>query len=284
MPYAELHARSGFSFLEGASHPEELVAEALRLELAGLALCDENGLYGAVEARDALVERAHLASKEDEARASLRLIYGSELSLEDGADSVTALVLDREGYRNLCQLISEGRLAVEKGRFKLSRDALGLRARGLHFLLGGGRSAAYRALVAGDLPAAEHALASLRELLGDRVTVELTRHLAPGDRERSLALAAMAARLGVPVAATNDVRMHVAERKAFQDLLRCIRLKTTLAGAGRALLPNAEAHLKSPGQMALLFADLPRALARTVELAQAVRFRLGDVRYAYPAP
>src|SRR5581483_4953305 len=199
-------------------------------------------------------------------------------------DSVTALVLDREGYRSLCSLISQGRLAVEKGEFKLSRDQLGLHARGLHFLVGGPRSAALRALGQSDAEAAGRSLAELRELLGERVTVELTRQLAPGDRQRSQAMAAIARRLGLPIVATNDVGFHATERKPLHDLLRCIRLGITLEDAGRRLLPNAEAHLKGPREMGMLFRDLPEALERSLELAQEVSFRLCDVRYAYPAP
>ncbi len=286
IPYAELHARSAFSFLEGASHPEELVAEALRLGLSGLALCDQNGLYGAVEARDALLDLAHLG-KEAEESSPLKLLYGSELSVETAPselDAVTALVLDREGYRSLCSLISQGRLAVEKGEFRLARDELGLRTRGLHFLVGGPRSAALRALGQSDIAGAKRSLSELHELLGDRLTVELTRQLAPGDHQRSLAMAEIARQLGLPVVATNDVGFHAPEKKPLHDLLRCIRLGITLEEAGRQVLPNAEAHLKSARQMAMLFHDLPEAIARSLELAAAVQFRLCDVRYAYPAP
>ena len=291
MPYAELHARSAFSFLEGASHPEELVAEALRLGLSGLALCDQNGLYGAVEARDALMDLAHLGRKEArvpaEEKSPLKLLYGSELSVETAPaelDAVTALVLDREGYRSLCSLISQGRLAVEKGAFRLARDELGLRTRGLHFLVGGPRSAALRALGQSDVQGAKRSLSELRELLGERLTVELTRQLAPGDHQRSLAMAKIARELELPVVATNDVGFHAPEKKPLHDLLRCIRLGITLEEAGRRVLPNAEAHLKSARQMAMLFHDLPEAIARSLELAAAVQFRLCDVRYAYPAP
>jgi error-prone DNA polymerase len=284
-PYAELHCRSAFSFLDGASAPAELVERALEMGLSALAITDRNGLYGIVEAREGLLEACGLTRREED-RARLKLIYGSELSFDHGgeSDGVVALVGDRQGYAGLCGAISRGRLAAEKGSFRLRFQDLAERGRGLWILAGGPRSAAMRHLTAGDPERAERNLSALREAFGDRLRVELVRHLAPGDRERSLAMAALARHLGIPVVASNDVHFHVRERKILHDLLRCIEGGHTLAAAGRRLLPNAEPHLKPGAEMARLFADLPEAIEEGMAVAGAVRFRLGEVRYGYPLP
>jgi error-prone DNA polymerase len=291
MRYAELHCRTAFSFLEGASHPEELIARALELELAALAITDRNGLYGVVEARERLCELAGL-ERGDEGRAPLRLLYGSEIDATGGdsageADSAVFLVASLEGYHNLAGAITRGRLAAEKGEFRLSFDQLVGETKGgagLIVMAGGPRSEAMRCLGRGDAAGAGRALARWREAFGDRVHVELVRHLAHGDRERSLVLAELAGRLGMPVVATNDVCFHDRSRKPLCDVLRCVAGGFRLAEAGRRLLANAEPHLKSGAAMAALFADLPEAVARAAALADAVDFRLTDVRYSYPPP
>lgn len=279
--YAELHCRSAFSFLEGASSAQELIDTAIALGLPAIALTDVNGLYGVVEAREALIQRFGLTRK-DEAQAPLRLHYGSELTFDD--DVAVALVESLEGYHGLCQLIAQGRLAAPKGSFLLTQAQLCARPRGLHLLVGGPRSAAMRMVRAGDEAGAARRLAALKEAFGDHLWVELVRHLAPGDRERSVAMARLARALDIPLVATNDVRFHEPGRKPLHDLLRCIREGVTLEQAGRRLLPNAEACLKSPGAMARLFPELPEALANTHSLSGALRFCLHEVRYAYPHP
>ncbi|HEU5055072.1 MAG TPA: PHP domain-containing protein, partial [Kofleriaceae bacterium] len=184
MRYAELHCRSGFSFLDGASHPQELIARALELELPALALTDRNGLYGIVEAREALLELCELERREEEATARLRLLYGSELTLDDG-DAAVLIVKDLAGYGALAGAITKGRLAADKGEFRLSFDELAAETaggRGLIVLSGGPRSAALRHLAAGESDAAARSLGRWREAFG--ADVELVRHLVPGDRER----------------------------------------------------------------------------------------------------
>jgi error-prone DNA polymerase len=282
--YAELHCRSGFSFLDGASHPQELLARAIELELPALALTDRNGLYGIVEAREALLELSGLERRDEEGRSRLRLLYGSELTIEDG-DAAVVIVKDLAGYGHLAGAITKGRLAAEKGEFKLSFDDLVAETgggRGLVVLAGGPRSAALRHLAAGESEKAARSLARWREAFG--ADAEIVRHLVPGDRERSLAMAALARREGLQVVATNDVAFHARDRKILHDLLRCIEGGFTLAEAGRRVLPNGEAHIKSAAEMAALFADLPHAVERAADLAAAVDFRLCDVRYSYPAP
>jgi error-prone DNA polymerase len=285
--YAELHCRTAFSFLEGASHPEELIARALELRLSALAITDRNGLYGVVEARERLCEIAGL-DRNEEGRAPLRLLYGSEITVTDEADDAAVLIVaDLAGYHRLAAAVTRGRLAAEKGEFRLSFAELVAETEGgagLFVLAGGPRSAAMRHLARGDTESAGRALARWRDAFGDRVQVELVRHLVAGDRERSLAMASLARELGAPVIATNDVCFHAPERKPLHDVLRCVEGGFCLADAGRRLLPNAEPHLKSAADMAALFADLPDAVARTAALADAIDFRLSDVRYTYPPP
>ncbi|HWM85027.1 MAG TPA: error-prone DNA polymerase [Kofleriaceae bacterium] len=288
MRYAELHCRTAFSFLEGASHPEQLIARALQLRLSALAITDRNGLYGIVEARERLCEIADL-ERADEGRAPLRLLYGSEITVTDetGEDAAVLIVADLDGYHRLASAITRGRLAAEKGEFRLSFAELAAETgggAGLHVIAGGPRSAAMRHLAAGDEQAAARALARWRDAFGDRVHVELVRHLVPGDHARSLAMAVLARRLGAPLVASNDVCLHDRSRKPLHDVLRCVAGGFRLDQAGRRLLPNAEPHLKSGAEMAALFSDLPDAVARAAELADAVDFRLTDVRYTYPPP
>lgn len=282
MRYAELHARTNFTFLDGASFPKEMVEQARALGLEALAITDLNGLYGVVEAREALLEVCGLKGRRNEPLLSPRLVYGSELEFDQ--DRATALVLTREGYANLGRIITDGRGHADKGDFRLPKSTLLENARGLVLLAGGPRSAAMRHLVEGDFLGAERVLGLLQEAFDDRLYVELVRHGAPGDLERSQAMAALARRMKIPTIATNDVHFHVPERKALHDVLRCIRLGLSLDEAGRRLLPNAEAHLKSPLAMGALFKDVPDALERTIEVTGRVSFHLCDIVWRPPAP
>ena len=276
MAYAELHCRSNFSFLEGASHPEELVARATELGLSALAITDLSGLYGVV--------RAHAAQREL-GEGAVRLLYGSELALSVGeeTDALLLLARSREGYATLSELVSRGRLRAEKGAFHLTRDEV-LATGGKEFfvLAGGPRSQLLRLFKKGARAGAARLLGELREAFGDALVLELTRHLRPGDIERSVALQALGQSLGVPSVATNDVHFHDRRRKPVHDVLSCIRLGCALAAAGRRLLPNAERCLKSPAELATLFVDLPGVVERSVELAHACRFRLDEMGYDYP--
>jgi error-prone DNA polymerase len=285
MSYAELHCQTAFSFLEGASHPEELIARALEIGLSGLAITDRNGLYGIVEARERLCELAGLA-RSDEGRAPLRLLYGSEIAVtDDGGDAAVMIVASLAGYHRLAAAVTRGRLAAEKGAFSLSFAELAEETAGggLIVLAGGPRSAAMRHLAGGDRAAAARSLSRWRDAFPD-LHVELVRHLRSGDRERSLAMAELAGQIGAPTVASNDVCFHERSRKRLHDVLRCVAGGFRLAEAGRRLLPNAEPHLKSGEEMAALFADMPDAVARAAALASSVDFRLTDVRYTYPPP
>ncbi|RPI45176.1 MAG: PHP domain-containing protein, partial [Betaproteobacteria bacterium] len=283
--YAELHCLSNFTFLRGASHPEELVETAHLLGYHALALTDECSLAGAV--------RAHVAAKDK----NLKLLLGSELALqaecatesgarERSADAplptrLVALAVDRTGYGNLSALISRGRRQADKGTYRLSRDdAAGNLAGCLVILL------PPRLAVPGTC-ADDPARAALEEQLdwlrrnfaGDAwLGIELLG--ASGDRARLADLVALADRFDLPCVACGDVHMHVRARRALQDTLTAIRLKCTLAEAGYRLFPNGERHLRPRERLARIYP--PELLAETLRIADRCTFSLDSLRYEYP--
>ncbi len=268
--YAELRCRSCFSFLEGASHPEELVARAAELGLAALALSDRNGLQGMV--------RAHVEAK----RLGFPLLVGAELAVADLGRGrpgwLTLLALDREGYANLCRLITSAHggdpATASAGRrdpeaVRVAQRLLGERAGGLFALYGGHDG---------------EAAAQLRDLFGRRLALTVSRHHVAGDEARVAASRSIGERLSIPVAVVNDVETHERRRQVLQDLLTCVRLGTTIDKAGRRLAPNAERTLKGPEEMARLWADFPAGLETTVEIAARCRFRMEEIRGEHPLP
>ena len=268
--YAELRCRSCFSFLEGASHPEELVARAAELGLAALALSDRNGLQGMV--------RAHVEAK----RLGFPLLVGAELAVADLGRGrpgwLTLLALDREGYANLCRLITSAHggdpATASAGRrdpeaVRVAQRLLGERAGGLFALYGGHDG---------------EAAAQLRDLFGRRLALTVSRHHVAGDEARVAASRSIGERLSIPVAVVNDVETHERRRQVLQDLLTCVRLGTTIDKAGRRLAPNAERTLKGPEEMARLWADFPAGLEATVEIAARCRFRMEEIRGEHPLP
>ncbi|HEY3354470.1 MAG TPA: error-prone DNA polymerase [Polyangia bacterium] len=250
--YAELHAHSNFSLLDGAAHPDELVGQAAALGYRALALCDRDGLYGVVRAHDAA--RA----------AGLKLIVGADVTVAGGR-RVTLLCRDRAGYARLSGLITKARLSHPKGTAEARVDDVAAAAAGLVCL-------------AQDPVFAP----TWRDVFGDAFYLELTNHLGPGDDERLGEIARAATRLDIPTVATGDVRYHVPERHRLYDVLVCTREKTTLDRAGRLLAANAERYLKPPAELARLFAAHPGALARTVEIADRCAFSLEELRCRFP--
>ncbi len=268
--YAELRCRSCYSFLEGASHPEELVARAAELGLTALALADRNGLQGIV--------KAHVEAK----RLGFPLLVGAELAVADLGRGrpgwLTLLALDREGYANLCRLITaahggdpataaQGRREPEAVR--VAQRLLGERAGGLFALYGGHDG---------------EAAAQLRDLFGRRLALTVARHHVAGDEARVAASRSIGERLGLQVAVVNDVETHARQRQVLQDVLTCVRLGTTIDKAGRRLAPNAERTLKGPEEMARLWADFPEGLEATLEIAARCRFRMEEIRGEHPLP
>src|SRR6266581_1578449 len=253
--YAELHCLSNFTFLRGASHPEELVKRAAALGYRALALTDECSLAGVV--------RAHIAAKD----VGLPLVIGSEIRLQDGPGLVL-LATDREGYGNLSVLITRGRRRTKKGSYSLCWDDLD-----------GGLPGCLVLLVPDGKHDAEHAR-FVAERFAGRAWIAAELLCGPDDRARLAALRGLGKAYGLPLAAAGDVHMHVRSRKALQDTLTAIRLRTTVQACGRSLQPNAERHLRLRMRLAQIYpAGL---LAETVRIAERCRFSLEELRYEYP--
>ena len=262
--YVPLWCKSNFSFLEGASHPDELMEEAQRLGLQAVALTDRDGVYGVV--------RAHVKAKE----IGVRLIVGSQITVDDGS-TVLILVQDRQGYANLCRLITAGRARSSKGESRVTWQEVGEHAEGLIALWGGDRSllvgAADPGKVAGEM----------RDAFGNRLYAMVARHRREGEVMDEQRLRERAARYGIPLVAVTEVLYHTPERRPLQDVLTAIRHGIPVSSVGRGLKPNAEHFLKSVFAFAALFSDDVSAVARTQEIAERCTFSLSEIRYRYPS-
>src|SRR5438128_1488155 len=260
--YVELRCRSAFSFLAGAALPEDLVDQAAALGYDALALADQGGVYGA--------PRFFTAAR----RAGIRPLVGAEVAVEGGG-LLWLLVEDRDGYRNLCRLLTAGALGRPKGDARVDWAQVEAHARGLHCLAGGRGGP-----LAGPDAAAN--LGRLRAIFGERLAVDVHRHRERTGERLARRLADLAAAHQVPVVATNDVRHARPSGRALLDVLTCIRLGTTLDQAGRLLLQNAERHLKSAAEMAALFHDCPDAIRQSRRIAERCAFTLADLGYRFP--
>jgi error-prone DNA polymerase len=257
MRYIEFSVASNFSFLRGASHPEELMVQAAHIGLAGLGLCDRNSVAGVV--------RAHLAKHEQ--NLSLRYHPGARLVFADGTPDILAYPRDRTGWGRLTRLLTVGNLRAKKGDCVLHLDDLLAHSFGLE-------------LIAMGAPA--RLLARLREAAPHRVRLAASMPYRGHDRSRLARLKEVARTSGVPLIAVNDVLYHHPDRRPLADVLTCIREKTTIDRAGRKLAANAERYLKPPQEMTRLFRDAPAAIAETLMLSDALSFSLNELRYEYP--
>lgn len=294
-PYVELHAASSFSFLEASSPPEDLIAAAAAQDLPAMALLDRNGVYGA--------PRFHKAARE----AGGRALVGAEVVLDalspatsnppresdtnpgiapDSAPiRLPLLVRTRRGYRNLCRLLTAGALDRPKGEARVTWEQLAAHAEGLHALTGDERGPLARALTEDDpagLDAATRAVARLAHVFDGRLHVELQRHRLRDEEHRNRAALEIARRTGLPVVATHGVRHAKPSDKPLLDVVTCIRHHTTLDRAGRLLEAQRERHVRSPREMARVFADLPDAVTESARLAAELEFTLEDLGYRFP--
>jgi error-prone DNA polymerase len=265
--HAELHCRSNFSFLVGASHPQELVARAAQLGYSAIAITDECSVAGVVRAHEE-------AKRQAEAGNTIRLIVGSEFTLEGHpACRLVVLAHDREGYANLCELITRARLRSEKGSYRATADDVAQGLPHCSVLLIPRRD---------DTPETLLAQAQwLQATFGERAAIAVELLMYADDSLLVEHLDAVAAHTGLPLAAAGDVLMHARSRKAVQDTLTAIRLKTPVADCGYALARNAEQHLRSRLRLAQLYR--PEWLRTSVEIAQRCSFSLDELRYEYPA-
>ncbi len=280
--YAELHAHSAYSFLDGASTPEELVEEAVRLDLRAIALTDHNGLYGAVRFAEAAAE------------LDIATVFGAELSLGPGARTEAPdppgphlLVLARgaEGYRRLSRQLAAAHLAGgEKGKPRFDFDALTEAAGGhWHILTGCRKGHVRQALYSQGPEAATVALAGLVDRFGaDRVSIELTQHGHPVDDERNAALAALAPRFGVGVVATTGAHFAEPSRARLAMAMGAIRARQSLDEAAGWLAPLGGSHLRSGEEMARLFAWHPEAVRAAAELGEQCAFGLALIAPQLP--
>src|ERR671935_2950847 len=262
MSYVELHCHSAYSFLDGASLPEELVVRAAELGYPALALTDHDGVYGSLEF-------AHAAKA-----VGLKSITGAEVTLADGSH-VTLLVETPRGYANLCRLITAAH-AQERLNPRLDPTFLTERNDGLVCLAGCAR----HGLAVRD----PNAAARVARAFGrDRFFVELQRPFERGDARRNALLRDLAANLGFPTIATGDAHAHHPRRAPLQDALVAIRNRTSLDGCERERRGNHESVLLAPAEMLDRFADDRDAVARTVELAGRLTFDLTqELGYRYP--
>ncbi|HEX2463968.1 MAG TPA: PHP domain-containing protein, partial [Thermoanaerobaculia bacterium] len=296
--YAELHCASAFSFLAGASLPEDLIERAAELELPAVALIDRNGVYGA--------PRFYKAAR----AAGIKALVGAEVvidaprrrpsKIEPGktghaADPlklaretearVTVLVADRSGYQNLCRMLTAGALAHPKGEARVDWDTLAAHAGGLWCLTGGEEGPLARTLRAhgsNGRVEARRLLERLRAIFHDRLSIEVQRHALRFEEERNQALFELARGSNLPLLATNGVRYGREDEKRLYDVLTCLRLGARLDSAGALLDGERQRHLKGAGEMAELWSDHPEAVEATLELARSLDFTLADLGYRFP--
>jgi error-prone DNA polymerase len=268
--YTELHARSAFSFLEGASVPEEMATACARQGMSAMAVLDRDGVYGA--------PRFYLAAK----KSSVKAHIGAEVTSAFGW-RYPLLVASREGYQNLCRLITRMKLRARKGEGHVEREELADLHAGLICLTGGEEGPLAAALQQGGVAQGTECVRQLCDLFGRKnVYVELQRHFGREEEARNQAAVEIARKLSLPLLATNGVCHAMPEDRELLDVFTCIRHHRVLATAGRLLCRNSERHLKSPEEMERLFADLPEAIANTRELSSRLEFALNDLGYEFP--
>src|SRR3989442_414581 len=296
--YIEFHARSAFSFLEGASLPESLIETCANLGMPAMALLDRDGVYGA--------PRCYMAAK----RAGIKAHIGAEINCDnfsirncqfaigqqiskprirnqkskiENSFRLPLLVSSRAGYQNLCRLITKMKLRAKKDEGAVREDELREHAAGLVCLTGGDNGPLSLALARGDNTEARQSVECLADMFGrENVCVELQRHSHREQEARNHATIEIARSLQLPLLATNGVCYATPRERELCDVFTAIRNHCTLATAGRLLARNSERHLKSPEEMQKLFSDFPEAIANTAELSSRLEFTLKDLGYEFP--
>jgi len=284
-----MRTASAFSFLDGASLPEDLIFNAAQKNIPAMALIDTNGVYGA--------PRFYGAAK----KAGVKAIVGAEVVIDNDAPvkglkltrmdaarsnareaRLTLLVESHDGYRNLCKLLTAGALNRPKGEARFTWDLIAQHAAGLHCMTGGDEGPLAHALAKGGIVEAETLLHKVSGIFSGRTHVELQRHHRRDEEHRNIALVDLARRFHLPLIATNGVRYARAEDKEMHDILTCVREGRKVDNAGRLLGVNRERYIKGADEMAALFADLPEALEGAWTLANTLDFTLADLGYRFP--
>ncbi|PTX97521.1 error-prone DNA polymerase [Verrucomicrobia bacterium LW23] len=270
MSYIELHARSAFSFLRGASQPELMADIAASTGYGAMALCDRNGVYGAARYFTRAQEKG------------LCPLVGCELTLE-GGHVLPVLVSCATGYRNLCEMLTRAQLRAPKGESRILWSELEEFREGLIALTGDAEGPLYPAVCREDRNRAEATLRRIVRAFGPgNVYVELQRHRVPGEDSLCEYLLELARAQGVPVVATNGVAYAEPAGRDVLDIFTCILHHTHLDAAGLLLSKNAQRYIKSPDEMAELFADIPEAIANTERIAERLEFTLSNLGYEFP--
>ncbi|MGC0052018.1 error-prone DNA polymerase [Brucella pituitosa] len=265
-PYFEMAAASNFSFLCGASHPQELVARAHELGLSGIGIADRNTLAGVV--------RAHAAWKDFRDKSDFRLFIGCRLSFTDGTPDMVVYPRDRPAYGQLCRLLTEGKVrAAIKGECHLEWSDLLFRARQFQIAVFAPED---------DRPDFAARLTEIAQAAPGSVWLTLAMPHQGHDGRRAERIARFAAEANVPLLATNDVLYHHPDRRALQDVLTATRHHTTVFAAGQLLEKNAERHLKPPKEMLRLFRDYAEAVEATANFVAPITFQLDELKYDYP--
>ncbi len=262
--YAALWCKSNFSFLEGASHPDELIEEAHNFGVRAIGITDRDGVYGIV--------RAHVKARE----IGAQLLIGTQVSVDDGSH-IALLATNRQGYANITRLLTKGRLRCVKGESLVRWREVCEHAEGIIGLWGGQGS-----LLAGDASPDQVAY-DLRAAFDDRLYAMIPRHRRAEDVPLETRLRHRANKYELPCVAAVEVLYHHKGRRRLQDVMTCIRHKVTLATAGRIIRGNAEHELKSPHAFELLYKDDQASIARTLEIASRCEFSLDQLRYRYPS-
>lgn len=251
--YVELHTRSAFSFLEGASNPEDLIQACAALDMPAMALVDTDNVCGA--------PRFYMAAK----KAGIKAHIGAEITAQTGGRYLL-LAENRSGYQNLCRLITSMKLRSEKGAAAATEDEFRRYSAGLVCLTNG-----------------EHPIETLLSIYGrNNLFAEVQRHFDRDEECRNQRVIDMARKHRIPLLATNGVRFATSPKRELMDVLTCVRHKVTIAEAGRLLERNSERYLKPAEKMRQLFAGLPEALRNSVELSARLEFTLADLGYRFP--
>ncbi len=286
--FAELSAMTNFSFLRGASHPEEMVARAAELGLAGIGIADRNTLAGVV--------RAHVFARENRAAMEgMRVVPGARLAFDDGTPDVLAYPRDRAAYGRLCRILTAGNLRAPKGECHLRIEDLIEHGEGLQIVAmrptayplphpgrGQARPGWGRGNGGASAQSESQILKRLRDAFGPRLWIGASLTYGEDMRGALAKRMGLAKTLGAPLVATNDALMHAPERRALADVVACIREGVTLEAAGKLTQANAERHLKGPREMARLFAEAPEAVEETIRVLQGLAFSLDDLAHRYP--
>src|SRR5882724_4759344 len=296
--YIEFHARSAFSFLEGASLPESLIETCANFGMPAMALLDRDGVYGAPRfymAAERAGIKAHIGAEINCENFSIRncqFAIGQQISKPrirnqkskiENSFRLPLLVSSRAGYQNLCRLITKMKLRAKKDEGAVREDELREHAAGLVCLIGGDNGPLSLALARGDNTEARQSVECLADIFGrENVYVELQRHFHREQEARNHAAIEIARLLQLPLLATNGVSYATPRERELCDVFTAIRNHCTLATAGRLLARNSERHLKSPEEMQKLFADFPEAIANTAELSSRLEFTLKDLGYEFP--